>query len=43
MAEIAENGQKCLIFIVVLLLRIKDIKKRLKKSRKIYLKYKKYM
>ena len=43
MAEIAENGQKRLIFIVVLLLRIKDIKKRLKKSRKIYLKYKKYM
>ena len=39
MAGIAQNGHKCLIFIVVPLLRIENIKERWgKKNRKIYLK-----
>ena len=44
MAGIGPNGQKCLIFIVVPLLRIENIKKRRReKNRNIYLKYEKYM
>ena len=43
MAGIAQNGQKCLIFIVVPLLRLENIKERRKKNRKIYSKYKKYL
>ena len=31
MAGIAQNGQKCLIFIVISLLRLKNIKERWKK------------
>ena len=31
MAGIAQNGQKCLIFIVVLLLRLENVKERWKK------------
>ena len=42
-AGIAQNGQKRLIFIVVPLLRIENIKLRWKKNRKIYSKYKNYM
>ena len=42
MAEIAQNGQKCLIFIVTPLLRLENIKERWKKNRKVYSKYKKY-
>ena len=38
MAGIAQNGDKCLIFIAVPLLGIKNIKERWKKNRKIYLK-----
>ena len=38
MAGIAQNGHKCLIFIVVPLLRLENIKERWKKNRKIYLK-----
>ena len=34
------KGQKCLIFIMVPLLRLKNIKERWKKNRKIYSKYK---
>ena len=41
MAGIAQNRHKCFIFIVVPLLRLKNIKERWKKYRKIYLKYKK--
>ena len=36
MAGIAQNGHKCLIFIVVPLLRIENIKERWGKNRKIY-------
>ena len=43
MAGIAQNGQKCLIFIVVPLLRLASIKEMEKKNRKIYSKYKKYI
>ena len=43
MAGIAQNGQKCLIFIVVPLLRLENIKERWEKNRKIYSKYKKYI
>ena len=43
MAGIAQNGQKCLIFIVVPLLKHENIKERWKKNRKIYSKYKKYI
>ena len=43
MAGIAQNGQKCLIFIVVPLLRLENIKERWKKNRKIYSKYKIYI
>ena len=39
MADAAQNGQKCLIFIVVPLLRLENIKERWK-NRKIYSKYK---
>ena len=42
MAGIAQNGQKCLIFIVVLLLRLENLKERWK-NRKIYSKYKIYV
>ena len=44
MAGVAQNGQKCLIFIVVPLI-IKDLKtfKRDEKNRKICSKYKKYI
>ena len=39
MAEIAQNGHKCLIFIAVPLVRIENIKERWgKKNRKISLK-----
>ena len=43
MAGIAQNGQKCLIFIVVPLLRLENIKERWEKNRKICSKYKKYI
>ena len=44
MAGKAQNGQKRLIFIVVPLLRIENIKERWEKeNRKIYSKYKIYM
>ena len=43
MAGIAQNGRKRLVFIVVPLLRINNIKERWKQNRKIYSKYKKYM
>ena len=43
MAGIAQNRQKCLIFIVASLLRLENIKERRKKDRKIYSKYKKYI
>ena len=44
MAEVAQNGQKCFIFIVVpLLLRLENIKERCGKNKKIYSKYKKYI
>ena len=43
MTGIAQNGQECLIFIVVPLLRLENIQERWKKNRKIYSKYKKYI
>ena len=43
MAGMAQNGQKCLIFIVVPLLRLENIKERSEKNRKIYSKYKNYI
>ena len=39
---IAQNGQKRLIFIMVSLIRIKNIKERRKANRKIYSNYKRY-
>ena len=42
MAGIAQNGQKCLIFIVVPLLRLENIKERRKKKIERYKKYSKY-
>ena len=42
MAGIAQSRHKCLIFIVVTLLRLKKIK-RDGKNRKIYSKYKRYI
>ena len=39
-ADIAQNEHKRLIFIVVPLIRLKNIKERWKKNRKIYLKQK---
>ena len=41
MAGIAQNGHKCIIFIVVPLLRRENIKERRKKNKNIYLNYKK--
>ena len=41
MAGIAQNGHKCIIFIVVPLLRRENIKERWKKNKNIYLNYKK--
>ena len=41
MAGLAQNRQKCLIFIVVPLLKCENIKEGWKKNRKIYSKYKK--
>ena len=35
MAGIAQNGHKCLIFIVVPLLRLENIKERQKKKKKV--------
>ena len=43
MAGIAQNGHKCLIFIVVTLITLENIKERWKKNRKIYLKYNIYI
>ena len=43
MAGVAQNGQKCLIFIVFPLLRPENFKERWKKNRKIYSKYEKYI
>ena len=36
MAEIAQNMQKCLIFIVVLLLRLENIKERWEKIKRYF-------
>ena len=43
MAGIAQNGQKCLIFIVDLLLRLENIKERWKNIRRFIQSMKKYI